>query len=65
MTDFKLSADFINEAINSQKDKEQTAVVVQTIEDLTKVREDILNKIADVQETKEMVEYSKLIPYFF
>lgn len=60
MADFQQSADYMAEAINAQKDREQSADVLQTIEDLTKMREDILIKIADVKETKELVWYSKL-----
>lgn len=56
VADFQLSADFMTEAINTQKSQEQTPEIIQTIEDLTKMREDILTKIADVQETKDMVD---------
>lgn len=58
MADFQQSADYMAEAINAQKAREQSADVLQTIEDLTKMREDILIKIADVKETKELVWYS-------
>lgn len=53
--EFKKSADHMGKAIEQQKTYEQTPQIEQTIEDLTKMREDIRNKIADVQESKQLV----------
>lgn len=55
MTDFQQSADYIQQAIEIQKGREQTSETKKTIDDLTQLKEDILNKIAEVQETKELV----------
>lgn len=55
IADFQQSAEYIHQAIEAKKACDQTPEVQQTIDDLTKVREDILNKIADVKETKQMV----------
>lgn len=55
IADFQQSADYMKQAIEAQKELPQTAQVEQTIDDLTKMREDILNKIADVQESKQLV----------
>lgn len=57
IADFQKSAEFMQQAIDAQKAREQTADVKQTIEDLTKMREDILNKIAEVEETKQLVGF--------
>lgn len=53
--EFQKSADYMKKAIELQKTYEQTPQIEQTIDDLTKMREDILNKIADVQESKQLV----------
>lgn len=58
IADFQKSADYMKEAIEAQKKLEQTPQVEQTIDDLTKMREDILDKIADVQESKQLVSIS-------
>lgn len=55
MADFQLSADYIQKAIEALGPQEQTEEMKQTIDDLVKMREDILNKIIEVQETKELV----------
>lgn len=55
IADFQKSAEYMKEAIEAQKKLEQTPQVEQTIDDLTKMREDILVKIADVQESKQLV----------
>lgn len=55
MNDFQQSADYMQQAIEIQKTREQTSEVKKTIDDLTNLKEDILNKIAEVQETKELV----------
>lgn len=57
IADFEQSANFMNQAIEVEKAKEQTPQTKQTIEDLTNMREDILNKIIEVQETKQLVNY--------
>lgn len=57
IADFKQSADYMQQAIEIQKTKEQTPEVKQAIEDLTKMREDINNKIIDVEETKQLVSF--------
>lgn len=48
IADFNQSADYINQAIEAQRSRDQTPEIQQTIDDLTKMREDILNKIAEV-----------------
>lgn len=58
IADFQKSAEYMKEAIEAQKKLEQTTQVEQTIDDLTKMREDILVKIADVQESKQLVSLS-------
>lgn len=55
IADFQKSAEYMKEAIEEQKKMEQTPQIEQTIEDLTAMREDILVKIADVQESKQLV----------
>lgn len=55
IADLQKSADYMQQAIEAQKKLEQTPAVVQLIDDLTKTREDINVKIADVQETKQLV----------
>lgn len=60
IADFEKSAYYLNQAIEAQKALEQTPDVEKTIDDLKTMREDILNKIAEVQETKQMVnDYSE------
>lgn len=58
IADFEKSAYYLNQAIEAQKALEQTPDVEKTIDDLKTMREDILNKIAEVQETKQMVSDS-------
>lgn len=53
--DLQKSADYMQQSIEAQKKLEQTPAVEQLIDDLTKTREDIMVKIADVQETKQLV----------
>lgn len=55
MTDFQQSADCMQQAIDIQKARERSPEIEKTIEDLSKLKTDILNKIAEVQETKELV----------
>lgn len=55
IVDFQLSADYIQQAIDAKKKEESTPAIQQTIEDLANMREDIINKIAEVEETKQMV----------
>lgn len=55
IADLQKSADYIHQAIEAQKRLEQTPAVEQLIDDLTKMREDIIIKMADVQETKQLV----------
>lgn len=63
IADFRKSAEYMQQAIDAQKATEQTAKVQQTIEDLTTMREDILNKIAEVEETKQLVSLSNSFIY--
>lgn len=60
IADFQKSADLMQQAIDALKAREQTSDVQQTIEDLTKMREDILNKIAEVEETKQLVSHRQI-----
>ena len=46
IADFQQSADYIQQAIEAKK---------KLIDDLTKIRENIINKIAEVQKAKKMV----------
>lgn len=55
IADLQKSADYIHQAIEAQKKLEQTPQIEQLIDDLTKTREDIIIKMADVQETKQLV----------
>lgn len=55
IADFQMSADYMKQAIEAQKELEQTPQVEQTIDDLSTMRDDILNKIVDVKESKQMV----------
>lgn len=55
IADFEESANYMNQAIEAQRAREQTSEVKKTIDDLTIMREDILNKIVEVQETKQLV----------
>lgn len=55
ITDFQQSADYMQNHIQSLLATEQTPEIEKTIEDLFKVKEDILNKIVEVQETKDLV----------
>lgn len=55
IADLQKSADYMQQAIEAQKKLEQTPAVEQLIDDLTKTREDIIVKMADVQETKQLV----------
>lgn len=59
--DFEQSANYMKQAIEIQKAKDQTAEVQQTIDDLSKMREDILNKIAEVEETKELLKSNMML----
>lgn len=56
MEDFQKSADYMQQVIEAQKAREETPEIKQTIDDLTTMREDIINKIAEVQETKQLVK---------
>lgn len=56
IADFEQSANYMLQAIEAQKAREHSADVQQTIEDLSKMREDILNKIAEVEETKQLLK---------
>lgn len=58
IADFEQSAKYMEQAIEAQKAREQTSEVQQTIDDLSTMREDILNKIAEVRDTKQLVNYS-------
>lgn len=60
IADFRQSADYMQQAIEVQKAREQTPEIKQTIEDLTTMREDILNKIGEVEETKQLVSFCDL-----
>lgn len=55
IADLQKSADYMQQAIEAQKKLEQTPAVEQLIDDLTKTREDIIIKMADVKETKQLV----------
>lgn len=55
IVDFETSARYMNQVIETEKTKEQTPEIQKTIEDLTSMREDIINKIVEVQETKQLV----------
>lgn len=55
IADLQKSADYMQQAIEAQKKLEQKPAIEQLIDDLTKMREDINVKIADVQETKQLV----------
>ncbi|XP_031637897.1 histone-binding protein N1/N2-like [Contarinia nasturtii] len=55
IADFEGSANYMNQAIEALKEKEQTPEIQKTIDDLSTMREDILNKIAEVQETKQLL----------
>lgn len=65
IADFEESANYMKQAIEKQKEREQTPEVQQTIDDLTKMREDILNKIEEVKETKQLVNDSMEIMNFY
>ncbi|XP_055309154.1 protein NASP homolog isoform X2 [Sitodiplosis mosellana] len=56
IADFEQSANYMKQAIEAQTAREQTPEVKQTIDDLSKMREDILNKIAEVEETKQLLK---------
>lgn len=58
IADLQKSADYMQKAIEAQKKLEQTPAVQQLIDDLTKTREDIIVKMADVQETKQLVNWN-------
>lgn len=55
IADLQKSVDYIQQAMDAQKKLDQTPTVEQQIDDLTKTREDIIQKIADVQEMKQEV----------
>lgn len=55
IADLQKSADYMQKSIDSQKQLEPSPAVEQLIDDLTKTREDIIIKMADVQETKQLV----------
>lgn len=55
IADLQKAADYIQQLIEVEKKAEQTPTAQQLIDDLTKTRDDIIVKISDVQETKQLV----------
>lgn len=55
IADFQQSANYIKKSIDTQKALDKTPEIEQTIDDLERMHDDILNKITDVQDSKKMV----------